>query len=256
MTPQFPVEILHMIATHLLAAESSLRPCILVCRSWRAAFEPLIYSRLHISSTKATSIEDESVISLDLFEKITSGAGVIRRSWIQHIDYKIVVPHLLKNYTTIVDGNYDLDNPIRKANDTAFQRGIVRLFTLLSSWPAGLHVSLKLSLFGEELCIEEPETCEAVDTREFDYDFHDSKDIVPPYHAGFVDESYATLPKVACIKRLSFPRFEEHQIGAGAALQIVSCCSEMTELELALDYYIRPDHMDLIQARRHSRPNP
>jgi hypothetical protein len=199
-----------MIAANLQSTDSSLTRCILVCRSWRAAFEPRIYSKLHISTTRTSSIRDKGVLPIDEFDKLTSGAGTIRRYWIQHIDCNIVVPHLLKNYTTIVDGNCDLDNPIHQVNDTAFQRGIARLFALLSSWPAGLHVSLKLSLFGEELCIEEPETCEAVDARGFDYDFHESKDIVRPYHAGVVDESYAMLPKVACIKRLSFPRFEEH----------------------------------------------
>jgi hypothetical protein len=250
MAPQLAVEILHMIAAHLQAAEFSLAPCTLVCRPWRAAFEPLIYSRLCISSTKTTSIEDKRVITIDLLEELTSRAGIIRRSWIQHIDCKIVVPHLLKNYTTIVDGNYDLDNPVRRENNMAFQRGIARLFRLFSSWSADLHVSLELSIHGEELCVEEPEACAALDTHEFDYELQDSQGIVPPYHAAFVDQSQVSLSKAACIKRTLFPRFKEHQIGAGAALEIVSCCSQITEIELALDYYIRPDHLEHIQARR------
>ncbi|KAJ0418696.1 hypothetical protein BJY00DRAFT_314606 [Aspergillus carlsbadensis] len=221
MAPHLPLEILHMVAANLESIDCSLTPCILVCRSWRAAFEPLIYSKLRISTTRTSSIEDKRVLPLDEFDKHTSN-----------------------------DGHYDLDNPVRQENDMVFQEGIARLFTLLCSWSADLHVSLELSLHGEELCVEEPETCEALDTREFDYELQDSEGIVPPYHAAFVDKSHVNVPEVACIKRLSFPRFEEHQIGAAAALEIVSCCSEITDLELAFDCYIRPDHIDHIQGRR------
>ncbi|KAL3486470.1 hypothetical protein BJX62DRAFT_246796 [Aspergillus germanicus] len=227
-----PLEILHMVAANLQSNDSSLTRCILVCRSWRAAFEPMIYSKLRISTTRTSSIGDKRVLPIDEFDKLTSGAGTIRRSWIQHINCKIVVPHLLNNYTTVVDGNYDLDNPVRRADDMA------------------LHLSVDLSIHGEELCVEEPETCDALDTREFDYEPQDSENIVPPYAATLAGKSLIDIPKVVCIKRLSVPRFEEHQIGAGAALEIVSCCPGITEVELALDYYIRPDHLEYIQARR------
>ncbi|KAL4871035.1 hypothetical protein BDV12DRAFT_164623 [Aspergillus spectabilis] len=250
MAPHLPLEILHIIAAHLQAAESLLTQCILVCRSWRAAFEPLVYSKLRISSAATSSIEDKGVLPLDEFEKLTSDAGKMRRSWIRHIDCKIVVPHLLKNYTTIVSGNFTIDNPVRQSNDSAFQKEISNLFNLLSSWSSNLHISLELSLHGEVLCGEEPLTCGAVDTRDFDYDGPGGQGVVPPYCATLPDGCRANISKAACIKRLSFPPFEEHQIGAGAALHIAHYCSEITELDLGMDGYIRPDHLEYIQSRR------
>ncbi|EAW19664.1 uncharacterized protein NFIA_027380 [Aspergillus fischeri NRRL 181] len=54
------------------------------------------------------------------------------------------------------------------------------------------------------------------------------------------------LRDVSCIDQISFPNL----IWAGAAMQIVRHCQELTELYLHLDEYIRPDNLKYLKKRR------
>ncbi|KAL5342226.1 hypothetical protein BJX70DRAFT_395194 [Aspergillus crustosus] len=135
---------------------------------------------------------------------ITTGLGVTRRPGIRHPKSKAVVPHFLLDYTTIRDGGFTLDSPIRQANNAAFQTGMMRLFTVLSSWSSNVNIALEIHNHGDELCEEEPDTIEVGDAREFDFETQNGDRVIPPYRATDHDDSTIDLPKTACIKRLSF----------------------------------------------------
>ncbi|KAJ5800546.1 uncharacterized protein N7518_002614 [Penicillium psychrosexuale] len=77
---------------------------------------------------------------------------------------------------------------------------------------------------------------------------------ISPYRARFLDD-IPDLASVPCIEKLSFPNHDpswdqHHQIWTGAVQTILQFCPTITDLELNLDEWVRPDHLEYIQARR------
>ncbi|CAG8157003.1 unnamed protein product [Penicillium nalgiovense] len=56
------------------------------------------------------------------------------------------------------------------------------------------------------------------------------------------------LPSLPCIEKLSF--LTRNQIWTGAMQTIIQRCIQIVELELDLEEFVRPDHLEYIQARR------
>ncbi|KAB8217963.1 hypothetical protein BDV33DRAFT_232472 [Aspergillus novoparasiticus] len=220
MPATLPLELLFEIASILHLAGDCLAPYTTVCRRWQAAFEPFIYSNLIVYSDNAYKEEGQKGISLAHFQKATTGSGSFRRVWIERLQYDILVPFELLDWTTHKKEGYSVDNPVREANDQAFQRAITALFEILSSWNQDHRLSLELGLLGRQMG-ESP---------------------APEPHTWHFD--------IAGDYR---PRF--HQIWAGAVAQIVQHCPSITQLHLNLDEYVRPDHIEYIQARRDELDN-
>ncbi|KAJ5552812.1 hypothetical protein N7494_002190 [Penicillium frequentans] len=258
METHLPQEILHLIATHLQVSEASLVPCTRVCREWQVAFELYIYSQpIHVISADGVCKDDcEKSMSLSHFQNVTSGKGLARRALIQHLSYHIVVPLDLLDWQTRKEKAYSLRNNSRHDNDLAFQSGILELFNTLKHWDSNLRLSVALALLGREAG-KEPHTYDWDTAGEYRYDYKKGRTkSVPVYRAQFLDNGTSLLPDVACISRLCFnddPPF--HQIWAGSAMQIAQRCSSLTEMILDLDEYIRPDHIEYIQARRQALAN-
>ncbi|KAB8202724.1 hypothetical protein BDV34DRAFT_215247 [Aspergillus parasiticus] len=156
MPATLPLELLFEIASILHLAGDCLVPYTTVCRRWQAAFEPFIYSNLIVYSDNAYKEEDQKGISLAHFQKATTGSGSFRRAWIKRLQYDILVPFELLDWTTHKKEGYSVDNPVREANDQAFQTAITGLFKTLSSWNQSHRLSLELGLLGCQIG-EEPE---------------------------------------------------------------------------------------------------
>ncbi|OKP03788.1 hypothetical protein PENSUB_6797 [Penicillium subrubescens] len=253
-----PLEILHLIAIYLQDAKASLVICTRVCREWQVAFEALIYSRpIHVISADGVSKDDcERSMSLSHFQNVTSGKGLARRALIQHLSYHIVVPSDLPDWQTRKRKGYKVENNIRHENDLAFQSAILDLFKTLKWWDPYLRLSVEVALLGREPGIE-PHTYDWDIAGEYCYDYKEGRtQSVPVYRARFLDNAASFLPDVACIDRLCFDDdFPFHRIWAGSALQIAQRCSTLTQMILNLDEYIRPDHIEYIQARRQGQRN-
>lgn len=259
MGTHLPQEIFYLIATHLQDSEASLVPCTRVCREWQVAFEPFIYSQpIHVISADGVSKDDrERSMSLSHFQNVTSGKRLARRALIQYLSYHIVVPLDLPDWQTRKEKGYNLENNIRHNNDLAFQSGILDLFNTFKHWDSNLRLSVELALLGREAG-KEPHTYNWDTAGEYRFDYKKGRTkSVPVYRARFLDNGASLLPDVACIGRLYFnngPLF--HQIWAGSAIQITQRCSTLTEMILDLDEYIRPDHIEYIQARRQGKRIP
>ncbi|KAJ5995746.1 hypothetical protein N7481_002723 [Penicillium waksmanii] len=253
MAPHLPQEILYLIADHLQEEEASLVPCTRVCRQWQVGFEPLIYSELiHVFSAEDVSGEDhERGMSLSHFQKVTSGDGLARRPLIRRLCYHIVVPIDLQDWKTRKYKGYTLENDVRQNNDVAFHSAIVDLFNTLTDWDPSLRLSIELELLGREVG-KEPYTWDFDDAGDYRYEYKKGRTkSVPVYRAHFLNNGASLLPDVACIDRLCFhDDFPSHQIWVGSAMQIAQHCTTLTEMMLGLDEYIRPDHIEYIQARR------
>lgn len=263
MATELPQEIIDLIADHLQKSQVSLAPCTMVCRQWKAAFEPLIYSTLNIYSGDSKDLSPhwgswrkgipEKSISLSQFKSATSGTGNTRRKMIRHLSYHIIVPFILKDWTFLKNSAYTTDNDIRNNNDLVFQSAMLDLFEFLSSWEPTLPLSLALRVVGRELK-REPETTYSGDAFRHPLDrCKNPKKCVPVYRAKFEENMASSLPFVTCIDRLAFEKFVKHQIWAGSALQIAQKCSTLTELQLDLDEDIRPDFLHYIKARRQGK---
>lgn len=261
MGTHLPQDILYLIATHLQDAEASLVPCTRVCREWQVVFEPFIYSKLiHVFSADGVSKEGcRRAMSLSQFQNATSGKGLARRPLIRHLSYYIVVPVNLPDWQTRKQKGYNLENNVRHNNDVAFQSAIVDLFNTLTHWDPNLRLSIELALLGREAG-KEPHTSDWDIAGEYRYDYKKGRTkSVPVYRANFLDNGAGAslLPDVACIDRLCFNKgFPSHQIWAGCTIQIAQRCISLTEIILGLDEYIRPDHIEYIQARRQGKRIP
>lgn len=79
---------------------------------------------------------------------------------------------------------------------------------------------------------------------------------IPPYRACFINKtSELYLVHVPCIDTLnvtnrSHDKNQLHQIWTGAIRTIIEHCPTLTELELDLNEWVRPDYLQYIQGRR------
>ncbi|GFF85148.1 hypothetical protein IFM53868_04389 [Aspergillus udagawae] len=255
MVASLPLELLGEIADYLKQAGASLAACTAVCRRWQAAFEPIIYSELHVYSEDGINEEGEHRgICLKQFRALTSGPGIARRASIRQLCYHIAVPFDLPDWMMRKREGYSSNNAVRQANNTAFQSAIIDIFKTLEVWEKSHRLSVSLVLLGREPG-QEPHTKEDDEARLYTWNFTDGRtQAVPVYRARFHQDGALVLPNVSCIDKLSFldgtdsPRY--HQIWAGAAMQIVQHCPTLAELWLNLDEYIRPDHLDYLKERR------
>ncbi|PYI20300.1 hypothetical protein BO99DRAFT_421681 [Aspergillus violaceofuscus CBS 115571] len=242
MAATLPLELLIQIATFLESTGAPLTPCVTVCRRWQAAFEPLLYRKVHIYTTDdLEKFGPGRALSLANFDRITSGTGLYDWHTIQ-----------LEDYTT--------DNEVRRENDRAFQSGIIALFRTLSDWDSGLRVTLQLLILGRKETLE-PNTDDCKFTGPDPRSFPDEWiPVVPLYRASFGDSDPSMLPVVPCIDRLWFSDDPEvdflSEIWVGAAMQIARNCSTMCGLRLNMQEHVKPDHLDYIQGRRRGNPLP
>ncbi|KAL4905770.1 hypothetical protein BDW74DRAFT_184850 [Aspergillus multicolor] len=221
MAPGLPYELLVEIAKHLQDCGGSLVPCTRVSRQWQAAFEPLLYSTLHVYSDDGQN--EEASLSLAQFSAATSGSGQIPREYMRHITYHIIIPANLPNW-----------------------QGKRRWLSIRR------HCTIHRALFGREAG-SEPLTDKYDDTGEYSWDFKRGRTkALPVYRARLAEK--AIIPDVSCIDCLYFPdQYEsdyDHRIWAGAVMEIVRHCPTLTQLQPSFDEYIRPDHLEYIQARR------
>ncbi|OOF90107.1 hypothetical protein ASPCADRAFT_135436 [Aspergillus carbonarius ITEM 5010] len=258
MAGTLPLELLTEIGTYLSHEGIPLAPCTTVCRRWQTAFEPFIYSRKFIirSNDVPPEVPLPSTIPVDRFATLTSGTGTARRSWIRHLQYHIIVPYELPDWTSRKHKGYRLKNPVRDANDQAFKSAIINLFQLLSTWDRTHRISLQLGLLGCQPGTE-PYTSYMSDAWEYTWDFRNGRTkATKPYRACFPDDDASMLSEVPCIDVLSFMNIggvegrADHQIWAKAIFQIVQHCPTITGLYVDLDYLTRPDQLEYIQARR------
>lgn len=256
MATYLPLEILDLIAAHLQETSASLALYATVCRQWQAAFERIIYASLNVYSSNSNDQETfNRGLSLNHFQKLTSDSkrGLVRRGLIRHLRYHLVTPIDLPDWEARKKKGYKLDNETRKDNDAAFQSGIIDLFEILEPWCQSSRISVELILLGRKVG-KEPYSDHFDIAGEYRFDFTDGQTkAVPVYRASFIGDDASLLPNVACIKCLSFPKEPYHRIWAGSAMQIAQHCSTITELRLDLDEYIRPDHLEYIQARREGK---
>ncbi|CAG7994119.1 unnamed protein product [Penicillium nalgiovense] len=144
MAASLPLELLLEIAKLLRIDGGSLVPCTHVCRYWRAAFEPLVYANLAVYSDYYHKEKGPRGISLTHFQKLTSGSRAIRRNWIRTLEFDVIIPCKLLDWTTRQSENYSTNNQVRQGNDIAFQAAIFDLFRTLHSWNQRCRLSLHL----------------------------------------------------------------------------------------------------------------
>ncbi|KAJ5355354.1 uncharacterized protein N7496_012566 [Penicillium cataractarum] len=186
---------------------------------------------------------------LSQFQGVTSGEGLARRAMIRHLKYHIVVLFDILDWQTRKEKGYALENHIRHNDDAAFQSAIIDLFNILTDWDLNLRLSVELALLGREVG-EEPHTYDFDIAGDYRYDFKKGRTkAVPVYRAKFLENGASLLPDVPCIDHFCFA-ISSHHIWAGSAMQIIQRCTTVTKLVLGLDEYIRPDHIEYIQARR------
>ncbi|OJJ98615.1 hypothetical protein ASPACDRAFT_44246 [Aspergillus aculeatus ATCC 16872] len=256
MAATLPLELLIQIATFLKSTGAPLTPCVTVCRRWQAAFEPLVYREVHVYTTDdLEEVSPGRALFLANLDRITSSAGISRRAWIRQLRCHLVIPYELPDWQAIQLEDYSTDNEVRRANDHAFQSGIIALFTTLSDWDPGLRLTVQLTILGQEEMLE-PHTDHDTFTGQDTWDLQDGETLaVPLYRASFGDSDPSMLPVVPCINRLWFiedcgePAFHlAPDIWEGAAMQIARKCSTMSTLCLSMEERIKPDHLNYIQA--------
>ncbi|KAL2809177.1 hypothetical protein BJX63DRAFT_424017 [Aspergillus granulosus] len=285
MAANLPRELLFLIMEHLRQDSVSLLPYARVCRTWQSVFESFIFSTVTIySGNDSNKAHQQKGISLEEFNRATSGHNSARRAWIREVRYDILVPYELLDWTSVKDDTgYTVDNPIRRANDEAFQAAIASLFTVLSTWDQTHRLALTIGLLEckQGLALE-PNTWDfAPEAGAYRFDYRDGRtQSVPPYRARLSDPS--ALVPAPCVEKLTFanvknrvekkidlfadykeqdseeedpaldprPRNRWHQVWAEAVFQIAASCPTITELHLNLHEYVRPDHIEYIQDRR------
>ncbi|RHZ66426.1 hypothetical protein CDV55_107178 [Aspergillus turcosus] len=248
MAASLPFELLCEIAGHLQHAGASLFACATVCRRWQAAFGPIIYSELNVYSEDGINGKGKDRgISLKQFQVLTSGPGIGRRALIRELWYFIAVPFDLPDWMARKTDGYTTNNAVRRANDAAFQSAVINLFNTLDSWDKDHRLSVVLLLQGREPG-QEPSTEKDDEAGLYTWDYTDGRTrSVPVYRAQFHDNGASMLRDVSCIDKIELPVYN---IWAGAAMQIVRHCPQLTELRLEVEDYIRPDHLEYIKERR------
>jgi hypothetical protein len=133
---------------------------------------------------------------------------------------------------------------------------MVGLFQQLHSWDQNLSLGLNLGIRGRQKDpAPEPYTQPSQFAGNYCWEYTDGRtESIPPYRARFLDDT-SDLVSVPCVKKLSFknrdPSWNDHhQIWTGAVQTVVQHCTAVVELELDLLEWVRPDHLEYIQARR------
>ncbi|KAJ5170342.1 uncharacterized protein N7500_003125 [Penicillium coprophilum] len=130
------------------------------------------------------------------------------------------------------------------------------LFQMLHSWDQSCRLRLLLGLRGSRH--ERWPTMEPDVWYSYTAGAAGNNLSVPPYRACFVNNMHKLyLAHVPCIDKLSFlnidlDRNRHHQIWTGAVETIIQHCPTISELELDLNEWIRPDYLPYIQGRRAS----
>ncbi|KAL2822646.1 hypothetical protein BJX63DRAFT_427203 [Aspergillus granulosus] len=137
MAANHPRELLFLVAEHLRKDGVSLLPYVQVCRDWQTVFEYFIFSTVTVhsgSEDDRNKAHQQKGISLEEFDRATSGRKSMRRVWIWEIRYDILVPYELLDWCSLKeDTGYTVDNPVRKTNEEAFQVAITGLFKVLGA---------------------------------------------------------------------------------------------------------------------------
>ncbi|KAL6228837.1 hypothetical protein BDW75DRAFT_250536 [Aspergillus navahoensis] len=242
MVANLPRELLFLIAEHLRQDGGSLLPYAQVCRDWQSAFECFTFSKVTVHSDEVDGVKarEQKGFSLENFRRATSGQNSTRQPWIREIQYDILVPYELLDWSLIKEDGYTINNPL-----------------LGPETP----ISIQIGLLGCKQGIElEPDTWDyAPEAGTYRLDFRDGQtQAVPPYRARL--SSPDALSLVPCVDKLTFanvrhpldprPRNRWHQIWAGTVFQIAQRCPTITELYLNLNEYVRPDHLEYIRERR------
>ncbi|KAL4935647.1 hypothetical protein BDV06DRAFT_124202 [Aspergillus oleicola] len=121
---------------------------------------------------------------------------------ISEVFYRVILPFDLLDYSNVIirepEASYALDNAIRRANNEAFQLGVVSLFNILTSWSAECRLSLRVETLGLEVG-HEPGTKD-VSAWEY-FEFARRRWVVRPYRAQFLVVK-CTLPRALCVDSL------------------------------------------------------
>lgn len=133
---------------------------------------------------------------------------IVLQTWFRNLEYNILTPYELLDWTTRKERNaeaYCIDNPIRKANDIAFQTAMINLFRELHSWNQSSRVKLDLGVRGRRSApAPEPHTEDWNVAGEYLWDYKDGRRFsTPPYRARFLNDT-PDLTSVPCIEKLSF----------------------------------------------------
>lgn len=243
MMPRLPPELLTHIALYPEADISTFIVCARVCRQWQSVFENLIYRNMKVESDDLKL--RRGVISLLQFRNLVSGHNEYRRSFIQRLEYTVIIPHKLLDYRAVKLEGYHDQNPVREANDRAFWTGLKSLFEFLRTWDKSPKFTLALAVQGRDEGLE-PDT----EIREDAYAWQvelDGDQVVGQYRARFPDASM--LPLVTCFDGLSF-EWTHGLIWAGTAMQIAESCLTLQQLHLDMRDLSRPDHLWYMRDRR------
>ncbi|KAL2841257.1 hypothetical protein BJY01DRAFT_257110 [Aspergillus pseudoustus] len=274
MAATLPRELLYMIAEHLYHNGVSLVAYATVCRLWQPVFESFTFSTLTVHSGNESgggtnnnrAAPGQKGISLAQFKEATSGSYTMRRAYVQAIQYDILVPFELLDWTTSKEAGYTTNNAI------------------LSGWDDSCyHLALEIALLGcQRGRALEPLTWYYPDAGEYRYDYRNGRTkAVPPYRARLASAN--ALPSISCVEKLTFansrnrmseyyqhrvdsdedeeeeedetaadtrPRNRWHQIWAGAIFAIAQHCVTLEELYVDFNEYVRPDHLQYIKERR------
>ncbi|KAL4791440.1 hypothetical protein BDV19DRAFT_393052 [Aspergillus venezuelensis] len=229
MLNQLPLELLTQIARQLDAEYLPVRQYALVCRAWQIAFEGFVYNSVMMHNDKISEF-DSNIFKYH------------RRSFISILAYQI---H---------GKRYNKDNVLRRANDEAFESGILKVMQYFRTWNGAHQLRLVLQLSGDEEALE-PGT----ERNELVKKYADLRkgDLTPrPYRARFLnDGNTLELPTLSSVHGLSFANRNGiynpvHRIWPDAALRIASCCPNLHSLFLDTKEYVRPDHGDYMRERR------
>ncbi|KAL4812193.1 hypothetical protein BDW67DRAFT_129763 [Aspergillus spinulosporus] len=224
MGDRLPFEVLLHIAECLENDRGSLVQCTRVCMRWKAVFERPLYKRIHVlSNDLVASLGD---LTLTRLQSLTSAAGTVRRSYIKHLIYHIVLPYDVGAWP---DGTPDAEtNPFRKANDAVFAVAIIKLFSALSSWE-NTRFKLTVQLVGGLDSYDLGMDVSSVEGPEEEL-------TPPPYQARLPYIEGFELPEIQSIDNFNVSDYLLGSVGMGngTAFEIAHCYPMLQSLKLNL----------------------
>ncbi|KAL2802506.1 hypothetical protein BJX63DRAFT_426009 [Aspergillus granulosus] len=219
MVAYLPPELWTHITLYLEKDNSTLTNCARVCRQWQPMFEKLIYRNAKVESEDFKI--QKGVVSLPRFRDLVSGTNQYRRSFVQRLEYTVIIPHDLSDYQTVKLAGYHDQNP------------------------KGPKFMLAPAVQGRDEALEpETEVREHVHAWEGELD---GEQVVGPYRARFPGASM--LPRVTCVDNLSF-EWRYGLIWTGTAMQIAESSLALQRLYLNIQDLSRPDHLWYMRDRR------